>query len=338
MCSETQFAEEVWEAVSYYITEGQSTGGDCVLAYKTAQVIGALVVGLAVCAIFTSLSFYACEASERAVSMPWATVWKLIATSFSYAIGWSFFTALDLSMGCLPGNMNYYLVTQLTRAVPFTIVGVLVYFKLIAYIHRRQPFTRTDIFIDIIKDVVYTILTLSWINVYETPIDYFYSTTTAQIVCYSIALALTAGACTIVYFGVFNMPPKDHPSRPLVCWTELCKNFAEWLIMFAWWDPLDTSFDTFYTGSGWLNTGEHPVSSFFFSILAALFVTGMVAAMVASIAILDPQLDRLEALPDWAIDLLEDKKGGGGGAEPASEATALLTDADRREATGDKNK
>jgi hypothetical protein len=34
-----QFAEELWDGVSYYITNGESVGGSCVLHYKTAQVI-----------------------------------------------------------------------------------------------------------------------------------------------------------------------------------------------------------------------------------------------------------------------------------------------------------
>lgn len=33
-----QFAEELWESLSYYITSGESVGGACVLNYKTAQV------------------------------------------------------------------------------------------------------------------------------------------------------------------------------------------------------------------------------------------------------------------------------------------------------------
>jgi hypothetical protein len=239
------------------------------------------------------------------------------ATSFSYAIGWTFFTALTLSMGCLPGNFEYYVITQLTRAVPLSLFSLAVYFKLLPWLHLHTPFPRTELFIDILKDVVYTLLTLAWLNVYYEPITYFYSSTTAAVALYSIALGLTLVGGYVLRLPLLNLPPPSHPDRPLVCWVELWENLLEWTTMFAWWYPLDTSYAAMYSTSGWLDRAEHTVGSALFSVLAALFVTALVAAMVASLALLDPKLDRLDGLPEWATDLLTHRSPGRVGEETA---------------------
>ena len=90
------------------MTSGESTDGSCTDDYLGWQIFGALSLALALCLIYGVTSFWAAEQKDKADTRQCAAVWDLLATSFSYAIGWAFFNALTMCMGCLPGNMGYY--------------------------------------------------------------------------------------------------------------------------------------------------------------------------------------------------------------------------------------
>jgi hypothetical protein len=139
--------------VAYEITDGASTEGTCVASQLNSLIIGGTLLAAGIGVAFGLLVTYFADLQDEASTPAAATVWRLMSTSLSYAIGWTNFNALSLSLGCLPGNMYYYVQTQVSNAVSLTALALLSYFYLVPYVEARQPVRRTDCFVRILKDI-----------------------------------------------------------------------------------------------------------------------------------------------------------------------------------------
>lgn len=100
-----QVADFLWVWVSWLCTDKQSTAGLCVDSYQRTQILAAYLLAFAVCFMFASISFWCTEKAEQATSQEKQLVWDLVASSFSYAIGMSFYNAMSFSLTCMPNDL-----------------------------------------------------------------------------------------------------------------------------------------------------------------------------------------------------------------------------------------
>jgi hypothetical protein len=132
---------------------GLSSEGSCVVGFANAEVTGGLLLSLGLTLFYGFLSMWAADKEEAASTPQMATVWQLLSASFSYAIGWGFFNTLRIPLDCLPGDMYYYVGTQVSNAATLTALSLFNYFCIVPFIERKKPIRRTDKLVRIFKDI-----------------------------------------------------------------------------------------------------------------------------------------------------------------------------------------
>eukprot|EP00952_Eustigmatos_sp_NYUAD-ZCMA_P013274 52769-Eustigmatos_ZCMA.PRE.1 len=91
-------------------------------------------------------------------------------------------------------------------------------------------------------------MTLSIFDIYYVPIDKFCSGTVSNIWLYCIAAFITSVLTTVVWAGVLDTQEDEDELEPPGFTRRRTKNLVyhigAWLVMFAWWYPLESDFKT----------------------------------------------------------------------------------------------